>query len=218
MRSFLPREHSVDGISITSTVVPDVQLYTLALALQEAKKNGWGDEKIEESMRTELKKLKKVKENRILVRIEISPDTPQDHLFLQKKLKSHLDVDGEGKVSDTTDGEPPPRFDKWQIIQGASMKSFTLARFERLEFEVELRKKTTEVCRLRLVEFLRYHEVPRKSIYETKGINPEARQISLGTIRDLAVDPISIEIAPAVWKPPILPEELEAWQKKLDAP
>jgi len=216
-QDFQQQVHEATGMTITTTIIPDLYLYGLAKCLDEAKRGGLSPEKVGERMRAEHKKLKKLKEQRILIRIEIEPASPMNHLFLQKKTESHVQVDGEGKVWSATEGAPAPRFEKWQIIQGASMKNFNLARFEKLRFDVEIRKKNTEVCRLQLIELLHYHELPRRSEYETKGINVGARQISLHTIRDMALDPISIELAPATWKPPAPPAELEEWRKQLDS-
>ncbi len=216
LKDFRPRELDASGMVITATVIPDLYLFGLAKALDTAKKNGWSSSKITEHMNSEHKKLKRDK-NRVRVRVEISASGRKDHLFLQKKLKSHVKVKGDGKVVGASDGDPKPRFDKWQIIQGASMKDYTLARFDTIAFEITIQKKSDEMCTLQLVDFLHYVEAPKKSEYETKGINVGARQISLGTIRDMVVDPIAIELAPATWKLPPLPEELEGWKKKLES-
>lgn len=216
MQTFELREFEAANLSIQTSFIPDLHLHALALALDEAKKSGLSPEKTEEKLRAESKKQKK-KEQRILVRISIEPARRNSHLFLQKKAEKHVKVDGEGKVADATEGDPAPRFDAWKIIQGASMKNYTLARCERLRFQVEVRKKGNDLCRLQLVDLLCYTETPKKSEYETKGIHIEARQISLGSIRDMSVDPISIELAPAIWKPPAPPAELAEWLVKLES-
>jgi len=198
---------------VRCSVTPDAYLHDLAVELRKGKRSGFTGKKLEKHLEKAHRRLRRQRQQ-VRVHFWIEPATVKDHAFLRKKLKSHVDVEGEGRVRTVSEGKPKPRFDPWQIIQGASLKKFTLARFEKLEFDVMIQKKSKELCSVRLVGLMHYFEAQKRSRYETKGINVSARQISLGTIRDMQVDPIAFELAPATWELPPLPNELVPWVKK----
>lgn len=216
LESFKPKELEVRGMTVSATVVPDLRAYTIAKELRTAHRNGWDSLKIESHLKKEGRKLSKLK-NRFRVRFSIEPEGRKDHVFLQAKLKKHVKVEGDGKIKEVSAGKPAPRYNKWQIIQGASIKRFTLAKIDSLSFDVTVEQKKQEACTVSLVQLMHYFEAPKKSQYQATGINASARQISLGNIADMAVDPIYVELAPATWDAPELPEVVKEALEKLDA-
>lgn len=215
LATFRPKALEVSGMTVTASVIPDLRTYSVAKELRTALRNGWDQTKIDAHLKKQERKLNKLAK-RFRVRISIEPDSAKDHVFLQQKLKKHLDTEGDGKIKEVTDGKPTPRYAKWQIIQGPSMKKFTLAKFQRLTFDVTIEQKSSELCTLSIEKLMHYYDAPKKSVYEAIGINVGARQISLGNIADMAVDPIQIELAPATWKAPKVPEAVKKALAKLD--
>ncbi len=213
--TFRPKEIEVSGMTITASVIPDLRAYTVAKEIRTALRNGWDQTKIDAHLKKKSREFSKLS-RRFRVRISIEPNTPKNHVFLQQKLKGHLDTKGDGKIKEISDGTPAPRYDKWKIIQGPSMRNFTLAKIQTLTFDVTIEQKASELCTLSLEKLMHYVEKPKKSVYETIGINVGARQISLGNIADMAIDPILIELAPATWKAPLVPEVVEKALAKLD--
>ena len=203
-------------MEIQVSVIPNLRLYAFAKDLETAEKNGWSPEKTNAHLKKQSRRHRKL-ENRMKVLLRLENDGSKDHLFLRKKLKSHIKVSGAGKAREVTEGTPKPRFEKWQIIQGASLKKFTLARFEELQFSTTIEKKSDEVTTLELRDLLHYYEAPRRNEYETVGIHLGARQISLGDMKTMFLDPIRIEFTPATWKEPPLPEKLENALKQLES-
>ena len=208
LESFAKKAVEARGMTIQVSVVPNLRLYAIAKDLETAARNGWSDDKTNAHLKKQSRKYDKL-DQRMKVFLHLENQGSKDHLFLRKKTKSHVKVRGAARVKEVTEGAPKPRFHKWQIIQGASLKKFTLARFEELKFTVTVEKKSNELTTIELRDLMHYFEAPRRNEYETVGIHLGARQISLGDIKTMFLEPIAIELAPATWEEPRLPEKLK---------
>jgi len=211
LEAFGKQRRDSTGMKVEISLVPDLYRYEMAKAIDRGQKNGWSGEKLAKYLRKEEKRARKLSD-RMKIRVKLERASSKDHLFLSKKLKSHVKIGGGGRLRSTSDGVPKPRFERWQIIQGASMKKFTLFYFKKFSFEVEVsRKKDGGVIEFSLVDLKHYFEIEQKSRYVAKGINAGARQIGLGSIQDMYLLPVNFQFSPATWKLPEEPEELQRW-------
>ena len=214
LEAFGKQQRETSAMNIEISVIPDLFRYEMAKAISQGQKNGWSDGKLESFLRREEKRARKLSD-RMRFLVKLKRPGSKDHLFLSKKLKSHVKVSGGGKLRSTSVGVPKPRFERWQIIQGASIKRFNLSYFKELSFEIEVsRKKSGGAIDLSLVDLMHYFEIQQKSRYVAKGINVGARQVSLGSIQDMFLSPVKFQFTPATWKLPEEPEELKRWVSK----
>ncbi|MCA8961839.1 MAG: hypothetical protein KDC38_15045 [Planctomycetes bacterium] len=213
-----PVEFEADGLDVTISVIPDLFIYEMAVGLEEIHKMAYTGDRLESEVKKLYAKAKKQRGNAAF-HVKFVDGAHDVYFFLSNKIDKHVKVSGGArKTGKVTEMKPDYRFITWTVMQGAASRKLKMMRYEELEFVFPIKMaKEAEPVEIQFENLVRYHDLPKKSEYEYKGINLDAKQISLGNFKDLEHQPFGKTFYPGKWKLPKAPEGFDELIAHLEA-